>query len=157
MAPDTSDPLDKLEIKRTQVIIGMLLYYAKQVDPTMLVSIGTIAVAQSKGTEATAKAVEHLFNYCASQPNATIRYTPINMLLKTITGRLNNPPQRDSVDGRGRTRRPLCKFKEAAALRVTLEELGHLQPATLIQVENSTAYGVVNSSIRQRKSKATDI
>eukprot|EP00957_Ditylum_brightwellii_P096279 7333021-Ditylum_brightwellii.AAC.1 len=47
--------------------------------------------------------------------------------------------------------------KEAAALRVTLEELGHLQPATPIQVDNSTAYGIVNSSIRQRKSKAIDI
>eukprot|EP00957_Ditylum_brightwellii_P010101 763350-Ditylum_brightwellii.AAC.1 len=37
--------------------------------------------------------------------------------------------------------------KEAAALRVTLKELGHLQPATPIQVDNSTAYGIVNSSI----------
>eukprot|EP00957_Ditylum_brightwellii_P106861 8152424-Ditylum_brightwellii.AAC.1 len=48
----------------------------------MLVAIGTIAVAQSKGIEATAKAVEHLLNYCTSHPNVTIRYTPINILLK---------------------------------------------------------------------------
>eukprot|EP00957_Ditylum_brightwellii_P101304 7719628-Ditylum_brightwellii.AAC.1 len=48
----------------------------------MLVAIGTIAAAQSTGTEAMAKAVEHLLNYCASHPNATIRYTPSNMLLK---------------------------------------------------------------------------
>ena len=47
--------------------------------------------------------------------------------------------------------------KEAVALHVTLEELGHLQPATLIQVDNSTAYGIVNSSIQQRKSKAIDM
>eukprot|EP00957_Ditylum_brightwellii_P140292 10689963-Ditylum_brightwellii.AAC.1 len=82
MAPDTSDPLNKLGIKRIQAIIGTLLYYARQVDPTMLVAIGTIAEAQSKGTEATAKVVEHLLDYCASHPNATIRYTPSNMLLK---------------------------------------------------------------------------
>eukprot|EP00957_Ditylum_brightwellii_P150721 11476051-Ditylum_brightwellii.AAC.1 len=37
--------------------------------------------------------------------------------------------------------------KEAATLQVTLEELGHLQPATPIQVENSIAYGIVNSCI----------
>eukprot|EP00957_Ditylum_brightwellii_P172381 13123491-Ditylum_brightwellii.AAC.1 len=37
--------------------------------------------------------------------------------------------------------------KEAVALRITLEELGHLQPATPILVDNSTAYGIVNSSI----------
>eukprot|EP00957_Ditylum_brightwellii_P085242 6482828-Ditylum_brightwellii.AAC.1 len=28
--PDTSDPLDKLGIKRVQAIIGTLLYYARQ-------------------------------------------------------------------------------------------------------------------------------
>eukprot|EP00957_Ditylum_brightwellii_P111265 8484421-Ditylum_brightwellii.AAC.1 len=44
--------------------------------------------------------------------------------------------------------------KEAVALQVTLEELGYLQPAIPIQVDNSTAYGIVNSSIRQQKSKA---
>eukprot|EP00957_Ditylum_brightwellii_P051020 3868777-Ditylum_brightwellii.AAC.1 len=63
MTPDTSDPLDKLGIKRIQAIIAMLLYYARQVDPTMLVAIGTIAAAQSKDTEATAKRVEHLLDY----------------------------------------------------------------------------------------------
>eukprot|EP00957_Ditylum_brightwellii_P001591 124435-Ditylum_brightwellii.AAC.1 len=82
MTPDMSDPLDKLGIKRIQAIIGTLLYYARQVDPTMLVAIGTIAVAQSKGTEATAKAVLHLLYCCASHPNTTIRYTPSNTLLK---------------------------------------------------------------------------
>eukprot|EP00957_Ditylum_brightwellii_P049828 3777915-Ditylum_brightwellii.AAC.1 len=49
------------------------------------------------------------------------------------------------------------KAKEAAALQVMLEELRHLQPATLIQVNNSTAYGIVNSSIRQQRSKAIDM
>eukprot|EP00957_Ditylum_brightwellii_P066704 5061609-Ditylum_brightwellii.AAC.1 len=48
----------------------------------MLKAISTIAAAQSKGTEAMAKAVEHLLNYCASHPDATIRYTPSDMLLK---------------------------------------------------------------------------
>eukprot|EP00957_Ditylum_brightwellii_P200850 15310071-Ditylum_brightwellii.AAC.1 len=56
MTPDMSDPLDKLGFKRIQVIIGTLLCYARQVDPTILVAIGTIAAAQSKGTKATAKA-----------------------------------------------------------------------------------------------------
>eukprot|EP00957_Ditylum_brightwellii_P079593 6052608-Ditylum_brightwellii.AAC.1 len=47
--------------------------------------------------------------------------------------------------------------KEAAALRVTLEELRHLQPATLIQVENSIAYRIVNISIQQWKSNAINM
>eukprot|EP00957_Ditylum_brightwellii_P089697 6831343-Ditylum_brightwellii.AAC.1 len=30
VAPDTSDPLDKIGFKRIQAIIGTLLYYARQ-------------------------------------------------------------------------------------------------------------------------------
>eukprot|EP00957_Ditylum_brightwellii_P082187 6249372-Ditylum_brightwellii.AAC.1 len=88
MAPDTSDPLDKLGIKRIQAIIGTFLYYIRQVDLTMLVAIGTIAMAQSKGTEAMAKVVEDLLDYCASHPNTTIRYTPSDMLLKVHSNAL---------------------------------------------------------------------
>eukprot|EP00957_Ditylum_brightwellii_P135654 10344744-Ditylum_brightwellii.AAC.1 len=47
--------------------------------------------------------------------------------------------------------------KEAVALWVTLEELRHLQPATPIQVDSSTAYGIVKSSIQQQKSNAIDM
>eukprot|EP00957_Ditylum_brightwellii_P053365 4044907-Ditylum_brightwellii.AAC.1 len=36
--------------------------------------------------------------------------------------------------------------KKAVALQVTLKELGHLQPATPIQVDNSIAHRIVNSS-----------
>eukprot|EP00957_Ditylum_brightwellii_P108181 8253583-Ditylum_brightwellii.AAC.1 len=35
--------------------------------------------------------------------------------------------------------------------------MGHPQPATLIQVDNSTVHGIVNSNIRQQKSKAIDM
>eukprot|EP00957_Ditylum_brightwellii_P162057 12338094-Ditylum_brightwellii.AAC.1 len=44
--------------------------------------------------------------------------------------------------------------KEAALLHVAFQELGHLQPATMAQVDNSTANGIVNSNVQQRKSKA---
>eukprot|EP00957_Ditylum_brightwellii_P154382 11748065-Ditylum_brightwellii.AAC.1 len=47
--------------------------------------------------------------------------------------------------------------KEAVALRTTLQELGHQQLATLIQVDNYVAHGIVNSNIRQQKSKAMDM
>eukprot|EP00957_Ditylum_brightwellii_P105094 8010170-Ditylum_brightwellii.AAC.1 len=39
--------------------------------------------------------------------------------------------------------------KEVVALRTMLQELGHQQPATPIQVDNSVAHGIVNSNIRQ--------
>eukprot|EP00957_Ditylum_brightwellii_P158946 12097679-Ditylum_brightwellii.AAC.1 len=47
--------------------------------------------------------------------------------------------------------------KEAVALHTTLRELGHQQPATPIQVDNSVTHGIVNSNIRQQKSKAIDM
>eukprot|EP00957_Ditylum_brightwellii_P108817 8300620-Ditylum_brightwellii.AAC.1 len=47
--------------------------------------------------------------------------------------------------------------KEAVLLCSMLTELGHQQPATSIQVDNSTAHRIVNSNIRQRKSNAIDM
>eukprot|EP00957_Ditylum_brightwellii_P171085 13024242-Ditylum_brightwellii.AAC.1 len=47
--------------------------------------------------------------------------------------------------------------KEAVALCTMLQELGHQQPATPLQVDNSTAHGIFNSNIHQCKSKAIDM
>ena len=48
-------------------------------------------------------------------------------------------------------------MKEATALRTALEEMGHPQPATPIQVDNSTACGLANRTIKHRRSKAIDM
>ena len=45
----------------------------------------------------------------------------------------------------------------AEVFRTTLIEMGHPQPPTPVQTDNSTAYGIVNSSTRQRQSCAMDI
>jgi hypothetical protein len=47
--------------------------------------------------------------------------------------------------------------KEACPLRITLEELGHLQPTTPIQTDNSTTSGIANDTIKQKRSKAIDM
>jgi hypothetical protein len=39
----------------------------------------------------------------------------------------------------------------AAPLRVTLFELGHKQPETPLRKDNSTAYGILNETIKQVK------
>ena len=48
-------------------------------------------------------------------------------------------------------------MKEAVALQTALEEMGHPQPPTPIQVDNSTACGIANNTIKQRRSKAIDM
>ena len=46
--------------------------------------------------------------------------------------------------------------QEAVPIRTLLLELGHPQPATPIQVENSTDNGFANDSIKQKISKTID-
>jgi hypothetical protein len=47
--------------------------------------------------------------------------------------------------------------KEACPLRICLDELGHPQPPTVIVTDNSTASGIANNTIKQRRSKAIDM
>jgi hypothetical protein len=45
--------------------------------------------------------------------------------------------------------------KEGAVLRTTLEELGHPQPPTPMETDNTTATGYINGTIKQKRTKAT--
>jgi hypothetical protein len=47
--------------------------------------------------------------------------------------------------------------KEACPLRITLEELGYPQPPTIIVTGNSTASGIANNTVKQKRSKAIDM
>jgi len=49
------------------------------------------------------------------------------------------------------------KAKEAVPLRHLLTEMGHNQPPTPIQTDNSTAFGVVTNNIQPRRTKAMDM
>jgi hypothetical protein len=44
--------------------------------------------------------------------------------------------------------------QSGAPLRVALIELGHIQPATPLRTDNSTAFGILNETIKQKSSKA---
>ena len=44
-------------------------------------------------------------------------------------------------------------FKE----RIILEEMGHKQPATPVQVDNSTAKGIINKRVQPKRIKAIDM
>ena len=43
------------------------------------------------------------------------------------------------------------------SISTILRELGHLHPSTPIQVDNSTADGFANNTIKQKQSKAIDM
>ncbi|EJK68827.1 hypothetical protein THAOC_09958 [Thalassiosira oceanica] len=47
--------------------------------------------------------------------------------------------------------------REAIWIRVILEELGHKQPPTPIQTDNSTAAGIINNTVQPKQTKAMDM
>jgi hypothetical protein len=83
--PDDSKLLDRDGINRIQQVIGTFLYYARAIDVTAMVAIGSISSEQSKATENTAKKVTRLLNYFATHPDAKLRYHKSGMILKFHT------------------------------------------------------------------------
>jgi hypothetical protein len=79
---DTTDPTPDLQQKRIQKVTGTLLFYARAVNPTMLMTLSTIAAQQSKATLNTVKATNQLLDYCHTHPNATLKYRASDMILK---------------------------------------------------------------------------
>ena len=47
--------------------------------------------------------------------------------------------------------------QDAVPIRTTLDEMNHPQPPTPIQVDNATAVGIANRTIKQRQSKSMDM
>jgi hypothetical protein len=47
--------------------------------------------------------------------------------------------------------------QSGAPLRATLTEVGHLQPPTPLHTDNSTAFGILNKTIKQKRSKSMDM
>ena len=48
-------------------------------------------------------------------------------------------------------------FRKSIQTRQLLEELGHKQPPTPMQTDNSTALGVVNNNIQPKRTKSMDM
>jgi hypothetical protein len=80
--PDESMAASTADITRAQGILGTLLYYARSVDPTLIMPLSTIASHLSTATSTTMDAVKHLLDYCSTKHHATIRYFASDMQLK---------------------------------------------------------------------------
>jgi hypothetical protein len=152
----------------------------------MNIIINDIATEQTKATEKTQAATNQLLDYLATHPDATIRYHASNMILhihsdasylsvsnaRSRLGGLffcgDKSPQKDKINGsilnvasviknvvasaaESEVGAFLYNAQSGAPLRVTLTELGHIQPY------NSTAFGILNKTIKQKRSKAMDM
>jgi hypothetical protein len=47
--------------------------------------------------------------------------------------------------------------QEAVYIRIILEEMGHRQPPTLLQTDNSMAEAVINGKVQSKQMKAMDM
>eukprot|EP00957_Ditylum_brightwellii_P018824 1414710-Ditylum_brightwellii.AAC.1 len=61
-----------MEIKRIQDIVGIFLYHARAVDPTLAASLSTIASQQATTTKQTEEVCHQLLDYVATHPNAVV-------------------------------------------------------------------------------------
>jgi hypothetical protein len=77
----TSPALSDKYVNKLQQLTGTLLYYARTVDPTLIMPINVLASEQSKATSVTADKVIKLLNYCNTHPETKIMYHAYNMIL----------------------------------------------------------------------------
>ncbi len=78
---DKSPCLNKAQKKCIQQIVGSFLYYARAVDPTILMALSKIALQQAAPTENTMKCVNQFLDYMWTHPDAIIQYRASDMIL----------------------------------------------------------------------------
>jgi hypothetical protein len=78
---DKTPPLSAQQCLTIQKVTGSVLYYARAVDPTVLMPLNDISTEQTKATEKTQAATNQMLDYLATHPDATIRYYSSDMLL----------------------------------------------------------------------------
>jgi hypothetical protein len=98
---DTSRPIDKHETKRLQEVLGTFLFYGRAVDNTMLTALGTLASAQTHGTEQTMDKLVLLMDYATTHPDAKVRFHKSDMILfvHSDASYLSEPKARSRVGG----------------------------------------------------------
>jgi len=98
---DDSDPINKEQKLLLQQAIGVFLFYARAIDSTMLVALGTLAAAQNEGTEKTMTALVTFLNYAATHPDAEITFRGSDMLytLDSDASYLSEPKARSRAGG----------------------------------------------------------
>jgi hypothetical protein len=78
---DETPPLTATQYLTIQKVTGSVLYYARAVDPIVLMPLNDIATEQTKATEKTQTATNQMLDYLATHPDSTIRYHASYMVL----------------------------------------------------------------------------
>jgi hypothetical protein len=98
---DKSPPLGKEDKKFIQEVTGTFLFYARAVDPTMLVALSSLAAEQCNPTERTMAKCKQFLDYAATQEDAVITYRKSDMMLAihSDASYLSEPKARSRAGG----------------------------------------------------------
>jgi hypothetical protein len=78
---DDTPLLSAKQCTNTKHITWSVLYYARAVDPTVLMPLNDITTEQTKATEKTQTAADQLLDYLDTHPDPKIRYHASDMIL----------------------------------------------------------------------------
>ena len=150
----------------------------------MLTALSALASEQSKPTEATMKKCKQFLDYAASQEDAILTYQASDMVLAIqsnasylsephlfMGGNEEYPLNNGAVLNISQIIKAVMSSAAEAELGAlfinaktavsmqnkTLEEMGHPQPPTPIQTDNSTVHGVLTNKITPNANKAMDM
>ena len=80
--PDSSELLDQKGTKFIQTIVGIFIYYARALDPTMLHALNDISCIQARPTRDKLAKAKWFIDYAATYLNTIIRYHASKMVLQ---------------------------------------------------------------------------
>ena len=148
---DTSPHISAERIRHIQDVVGTFAYYSRAVDPTMAATMSSIASRQSSATEKLEEEVKQFLDYCATHPNAGVRFVASDMIMALHSdasylserhfylGMKNDEAFENgailtlskiikhvmSSASEAETAALFYNYKAATPLRVTLQEMGH--------------------------------
>jgi len=176
--PEEDLPILRIEeIKSIQAVTGTLLYYGRAVNSTILPSLSSLATEQAKLTAQTKAMVIQLLDYLCKrydlQVHSDDRYASEKRARSRAGGHffLSNNSSSTPNNGAILTISTIIKAvmssateaelgalflhaKEAVFNRQILTKIGHPQPPTPIQTDNTTVEAVVNNRIQPKRLKS---
>ena len=176
-----------------QHVVSKLLYYALAIENTILVILSKLGSEQVKNKETTMRTLTHLIDYIATNPDTTICFHKIRMVLHINSGSYlstqksciqaggyfylsNNSiysvtcPHNGPIYVLAKIQKNVLWSAAEAEIGATyanareyipihnmMIDMGHPQPPTPIQVDNTMAVGFANSTIKQKMLKAINM
>ena len=79
---DLAEPLSAQQVSFVQQVVGVLLFYARAVDATLVYPVSKVATGLARPTQTLLSEVRRLLDYVATYPDASVTVHPSGMVLR---------------------------------------------------------------------------